>query len=122
MGNRMNSLGSAGVSPASLRPTRRRSYQKCAIFVVAWLLSSMAWAQKPNSDSMTGMEMPGHEPFGATMQEMPGMGNDGSAHAMHSMEDRHLDMGAHMKMTTLRDPQPGDEERARQIGEAARRT
>jgi hypothetical protein len=55
------------------------------------------------------------------MHDMPGMGNDGSAHAMHSMEGRHMDMGPHMKMTTMRDPKPGDQEKADQVVEAARK-
>jgi len=55
------------------------------------------------------------------MHDMPGMGNDGSAHAMHSMEGRHMDMGAHMKMTALRDLKPGDQEKADQVVEAARK-
>ena len=54
------------------------------------------------------------------MHDMPGMGNEGSAHAMHSMEGRHMDMGPHMKMTTLRDLKPGDQEKADQVVEAAR--
>ncbi len=54
------------------------------------------------------------------MHDMPGMGNDGSAHAMHSMEGRHMDMGPHMKMTTMRDLKPGDQEKADQVVEAAR--
>jgi hypothetical protein len=54
------------------------------------------------------------------MQEMPGVGNEGSAHAMHAMENRHMDMGAHMKMTTLRDLKPGDRQRADQVLDAAR--
>jgi hypothetical protein len=37
------------------------------------------------------------------------------------MENRHLDMGPHMKMTGLRNPQPGDSERAAQVVEAARK-
>ncbi|MBZ5722340.1 MAG: hypothetical protein LAO03_18370 [Acidobacteriia bacterium] len=57
----------------------------------------------------------------SAMHDMPGMGNDGSAHAMRSMEDQHMDMGPHMKMTALRDPQPGDEEKAAQVVEAARK-
>jgi hypothetical protein len=32
-----------------------------------------------------------------------------------------MDMGPHMKMTALRDPKPGDEERAHKVVEAARR-
>jgi hypothetical protein len=54
------------------------------------------------------------------MQNMPGMGNEGSAHAMHSMESHHLDMGPHMKMTRFRDPKPGDQEKAVQVIAAAR--
>jgi hypothetical protein len=49
------------------------------------------------------------------------MGNDGSAHAMHSMEDRHMDMGPHMKMTTLRAMRPGDQQKADLVVEAARK-
>src|SRR5262250_514901 len=57
----------------------------------------------------------------SAMHDMPGMGSDGSAHAMHSMEGHHMDMGPHMKMTALRDPQPGDEEKAAQVVDAARK-
>ena len=49
------------------------------------------------------------------------MGNDGSAHAMHSMEGHHMDMGPHMKMTALRDLKPGDQEKADQVVAAARK-
>jgi hypothetical protein len=45
--------------------------------------------------------------------------NDASAHVMHSMEG-HMDMGPHMKMTTLRPPKPGDAERAQQVAVQAR--
>jgi len=55
------------------------------------------------------------------MSDMPGMGNGGSAHAMHSMESRQMDMGPHMKMTALRDLKPGDQERADRVAAAARR-
>jgi hypothetical protein len=68
--------------------------------------------QKPQGD-LSSMSV-------SEMHDMPGMGNDGSAHAMHSMEGRHMDMGPHMKMTTLRDPKPGDQEKAEQVVEAAR--
>jgi hypothetical protein len=40
--------------------------------------------------------------------------------AMHSMEGRHMDMGPHMKMTTLRAAKPGDREKADQVAQAAR--
>jgi len=58
---------------------------------------------------MAGMDMSGHETAA------------GEAHAMHSMEDRHMDMGPHMKMTALRPAKPGDEEKASQVVESARK-
>ena len=54
------------------------------------------------------------------MPDLKGMNNDGSAHAMLSMSDRSMDMGPHMKMTTRRDPKPGDQEKADQVVAAAR--
>jgi len=50
-----------------------------------------------------------------------GSSDDGAMHAMHSMEGHHMDMGPHMKMTTLRDLKPGDQERADAVVQAARR-
>ena len=94
------------------------------ILLAALLLSSLAWGQQPKSDGMAGMDMSSHDALPANApaaQEMPGMGNDGSLHAMHTMEERHMDMGPHMKMTTLREPKPGDEEKAHQVVEAARK-
>jgi hypothetical protein len=56
------------------------------------------------------------------MRDMPGMNNsDGTAHAMRSMQDRKMDMGPHMKMTTLRELKPGDQEKADQVVTAARK-
>ena len=55
------------------------------------------------------------------MRDMAGMNNDGTAHAMLSMEDRKMDMGPHMKMTTLRELKPGDQEKADQVVAAARK-
>jgi hypothetical protein len=46
--------------------------------------------------------------------------SDGSAHAMQSMQGHHMDMGPHMKMTTLRDLQSGDQEKADHVVQAAR--
>jgi len=40
--------------------------------------------------------------------------------ATQMMSSRHMDMGPHMKMTALRRPQAGDEQRARQIVDEAR--
>src|SRR5215470_13906673 len=68
----------------------------------------------------------------ASQRTMPGMSNrkdmamndddhsDAGAHVMHSMEG-HMDMGPHIKMTSLRRAKPGDRERAQQVVEAARR-
>ena len=97
------------------------------------MLCSIAWAQTqtaPNlpqsgDPSMPGMDMsvPKHE-SSMNMKEMPMRGEkedaQASAHAMQSMEG-HMDMGPHMKMTALRQPRPGDAERARGIVEAARK-
>ena len=57
----------------------------------------------------------------ADMRKMAGTNADGTAHAMLSMADRQMSMGPHMKMTTLRDPKPGDQEKADQIVAAARK-
>ena len=55
------------------------------------------------------------------MADMPGMSDDGSASAMQSMAGHHMDMGPHMKMTALRDSQPGDQQKADAVVVAARR-
>jgi len=92
----------------------------CNVF----LLAVVAVAQEPKSNDMAGMDMSGHDMSGhdmSKMHEMPGMSGDGSAHAMHSMEGRHMDMGPHMKMTTVREARPGDEEKAAEVVEGARK-
>jgi hypothetical protein len=97
-----------------------------AVASLVFLALSLVCAQegKPQGDmpnrDMTSPDM--SNMHGSDMPDMPGMGSDGSAHAMRSMEGRHLDMGPHMKMTTLRDIKPGDQEKAAQVVEAARRT
>jgi hypothetical protein len=72
------------------------------------------WAQQQTSPAMN---MPAHA---SDMQDMLGMENDGSAHAMNSMEGRHVDMGPHMKMTPMRALKPGDQEKADRVVQAAR--
>ena len=86
--------------------------RRFAVIIYILLLSSAIWAQnqKPQDGANPMPKM-----------DMPGMDADGSANAMHSMEGRHMDMGPHMKMTALRDPQPGDAERAAQVVAAARK-
>lgn len=90
--------------------------------VLVLVLAPFAWTQAQKSQTDTSnMDLSGHDTNASDMHEMPGMGSDGSAHAMQSMEGHHMDMGPHMKMTTLRDPLPGDEDKANQVVEAARR-
>jgi len=71
---------------------------------------------------MPGMDMSGHDMSnmkGTAMDNDKDADSDAGAHAMHSMEG-HMDMGPHMKMTALRQPKPGDAERAQKIAEEAR--
>jgi hypothetical protein len=112
-----------------------------SLFAVLCLASALAFAQQPSSQSsssqsspsqsgdmqdMKGMDMKGMETSGNDMSKMsgqtPGEGGSDEANsgAMHSMEGHHMDMGPHMKMTTLRPMQPGDEERAQKVVVAAR--
>jgi hypothetical protein len=112
------------------------------VVLVAVVLCSIAWGQTNSSQtnsgqtnnaqpsgqqSMPGMDMPGDAPKHdmSGMKGMP-MDNDkdadnaASAHVMNSMEG-HMDMGPHMKMTALRQPRPGDAERAGQVADSARK-
>jgi hypothetical protein len=93
---------------------------KSLLLCVLVLLAGLACAQEaPNPQSMPGMDMSKHD-----MSKMPAEDksepSDASRGAMHSMEGHHMDMGPHMKMTALRALQPGDEERAQKVVEAAR--
>jgi hypothetical protein len=81
--------------------------------------SALCFAQQNSSQDMKGMDMPGHDMSQMSDHEQaddPGA----SAHAMHSMEGHHMEMGAHMKMTALRSLQPGDQEKAKHVAETAR--
>jgi len=99
------------------------------ILCMTILASSLAWPQTQGSRAkgMPGMDMSGEGTASPAadssdgIKEMPGMDSESSQHAMQSMENHHMDMGPHMKMTALRVPKPGDEERAQQVVEAARR-
>src|ERR1700683_5117230 len=77
--------------------------------------------QKPTQDQkapaksdMPGMDM-------SEMQHDDGP-NSQAAAANDEMSDMHMGMGPHMRMTDLRKPQPGDEQRAEQILEKLRPT
>lgn len=84
------------------------------------LLVSSALAQNQGGD-MAGMDMSQRSGQQHHMHDMPGMSESGgAAAAMHSMEGHHMDMGPHMKMTSLRPLQKGDQEKADAIVQAAR--
>jgi hypothetical protein len=113
------------------------------VVLVAVLMCSIAWGQTtsaPSSgasssgasssgtaatsqQSMPGMDMSGHDM--SKMKDMPMDGDkdadsDASAHVMKSMEG-HMDMGPHMKMTSLRQAKAGDAARAQQVAAEARK-
>ena len=113
-------------------------FKRTVVLLALVSLAGTAWGQQQpagssgsappsGQQSMPGMNMPGHD-----MSNMKGMDisadkdkdadkdSDASAHAMHSMEG-HMNMGPHMKMTTLRPAKPGDAARAEQVVEAARK-
>jgi hypothetical protein len=94
---------------------------RAAFLISLVFLFSSAFAQN-QPGNMAGMDMshmPGHD---QDMHDMSGMNSesDGNAAAMHSMEGHHMEMGPHMKMTTFRSAQPGDQDKADQIVQAAR--
>jgi len=100
-------------------------HNRIAAFLIVGVLASAACAQSQNTSqpSMSGMDMSGMKSMPASADKDTGGDADGetSAHVMNSMEG-HMDMGPHMKMTALRQPKPGDSERAQQVVEAARKT
>ena len=88
-----------------------------ALIVAVLVCCVPALAQ--NQSSMPAMDVsgPGAEKPGPEMKDMQDMHNmhsmdEGNAQAMHSMDGRHMDMGPHMKMTTLRAAKPGDQLRS----------
>jgi hypothetical protein len=109
----------------------------CIVAWISFLLCSFVWGQSQGSQSsgsqsdghqsMPGMEMPGgpsHHDM-SSMKDMPTNSEKDdsgtSAHVMRSIEG-HMDMGPHMKMTALRQPQKKDAARAQQVVDAARKT
>ena len=102
--------------------SRRYGVLLSGLLLFSALLFSVLWAQdqKPENGAhtMPNMDMAGQKP--SDIKDMPGMETEGGVHAMPSMENRHMDMGPQMKMTGLRNPQPGDSERAAQVVAAAR--
>lgn len=110
--------------------------RRIVVFFATFLLASVLWGQQapaqgnaPSSGQQNPpeMQMPGgmanHDM--SKMKDMPMDGDkekdaehDAGANMMHAMEG-HMDMGPHMKMTSLRKPRPGDAERAQQVAETA---
>jgi hypothetical protein len=105
--------------------------KKFILFVVLILIGTTV-AQTGNSSnnapgqqSQPSMEMPADHGM-SNMKDMPMNGDkddrdgdEAGAHVMHSMEGR-MDMGPHMKMTSVRQPKPGDAQRAQRVVDAAR--
>jgi len=96
---------------------------------IALLFVSVAFAQNQATNQpatkpsdMSGMDMShmGHEGSDQSAHDTSGMDSGSNADAMHSMEGHHMDMGPHMKMTSMRAVQPGDQEKAEQVVQAAR--
>ena len=87
-----------------------KSTKHLALLAGTVLLGSLTqWAQQAPPDH--------------SKMDMPGMDMSGQMdHSMSAMASKHMDMGPHMKMTDLRPPQPGDQERADQIVQELRRT
>lgn len=87
------------------------------------LLGSSLFAQNSTSTAsvQTGNDQASsaRSQMSGSMHDMPGMGEGGDS-VMHVMEGHHMDMGSHMKMTSLRPLQPGDQQKADQVVEAAR--
>jgi hypothetical protein len=100
-------------------------FASSVIFALLAICVVSAQDQKSQNASgdMSNMDMSSHDSShgNAGMHDMAGMGNDGSASAMHAMEGHHMEMGPHMKMTALRNPQPGDQEKADHVVEVARK-
>src|SRR5271154_4652959 len=103
---------------------------RIAVFISLLVLASVMWCQQqpaasaPSSGQQSMPGMPGHDM--SKMKDMPmsdkdaDKDTDASAHAMHSMEG-HMDMGPHMTMTAVRPSKPGDDARAKEVVEAARK-
>lgn len=85
--------------------------------VLLCVFSMNLLGQANTQDSMPGMNMPVAGDLKESHSNPP---ITGDASAMHAMENHHLGMGAHMKMTELRSVKPGDQERADKVVEAAR--
>jgi len=101
---------------------------KRVLLFLAIALAAAAAQQNTTNQDMSGTPTPGHDMSSMSDHDMSNMPTQDApaesaadAHAMHSMEGHHMEMGPHMKMTTLRTAQPGDEEKAQRVVETARK-
>ena len=85
------------------------------LFASTFAFSQNQPQSQPASDGMAGMNI--SQGQSSNTHSMPGMDDTG---AMQSMQSHHMDMGPHMKMTALRPLQPGDQQKADAIAQAAR--
>jgi len=83
-------------------------------------------SNSPAAQSMSSMpamsSMPSHQMDmeGMEQAQAPRSDDESAAPAVRAMSSHHMDMGPHMKMTALRQPRPGDWERADAIAWTAR--
>jgi hypothetical protein len=82
--------------------------KKVALFIGFGLLAALLYAQH---DHQQQDPSPAQGDLTATTEAM--------SHGHHHEDHEH--MGAHMRMSALRDPQPGDQEKAQKVVEQARR-
>ena len=73
------------------------------------LVARQQAAAEHSTDGTQGTGMSGME------HSAESFSHDELDHTMKSMSMNHMDMGPHMKMTELRPPKPGDQERADEI-------
>jgi hypothetical protein len=94
------------------------------IILAALTAGASAQDQKPapphDTSNMPGMAMPNGDKTSAPEGENAGAAQSMTLMDQTSMDHRHMDMGPHMKMTALRDPKPGDADRAAKVAETAR--
>lgn len=96
--------------------------QDRVIAALLWVILAGTAAVQGQTQAMPGMDMSTDMSSQgmSTMNSTAVEGAYGAADSMHSMEHHHMDMGPHMKMTTLRDAKPGDDARVAEIAEKAR--
>lgn len=93
-----------------------------AVVLTGIFCCSFGWGQtqsSSNGPSSSSTKMSHDDMENMPMAKANAADHGTTVHVMHSMEG-HMDMGPHMKMTSLRPPKHGDAERAERVVEAAR--